>query len=85
MQNQEEFIALDSVMCIIAALALTVFHPGWCFPQMAQPISFVKGKGLSTREDEIIGEEYRESVSKSAPWLDIEKANVMKPSDIYFR
>lgn len=24
-------------MIVIAALALTAFHPGYCFPQMSQP------------------------------------------------
>ena len=57
MQNQREFIALDSSwvfparrltwlaadlrllsMCALAVIALTVFHPGYCFPQMAVPI-----------------------------------------------
>ena len=39
MQNEKEFIALDSVMISIAAIALTVFHPGWCFPQMIVPLT----------------------------------------------
>ncbi|KAI9821209.1 MAG: hypothetical protein M1827_003943 [Pycnora praestabilis] len=34
MQNQTEFIVLDGVMCTIAVLALTVFHPGFCFKNM---------------------------------------------------
>ena len=39
MQNQKEFIVLDSTMCSIAAVVLTIFHPGWCFPQMIVPLS----------------------------------------------
>ncbi|KAI4188253.1 MAG: hypothetical protein L6R41_002251 [Letrouitia leprolyta] len=37
MQNETEFIVLEGVMIVIAALALTAFHPGYCFPQMSQP------------------------------------------------
>ncbi|KAI9710810.1 MAG: hypothetical protein M1812_007358 [Candelaria pacifica] len=44
MQNEREFIILDSVMCAIAAVALTIFHPGYCFPQMAVPLSDRKAK-----------------------------------------
>ncbi|KAF1969976.1 RTA1-domain-containing protein [Bimuria novae-zelandiae CBS 107.79] len=32
MRNEPEFIALEGVMITIAALTLTVFHPGICFP-----------------------------------------------------
>ncbi|KAF2802692.1 sphingoid long-chain base transporter RSB1 [Mytilinidion resinicola] len=35
MQNQAEFIVLDGVMIVIATLALTIFHPGYCFPALA--------------------------------------------------
>ncbi|KAF2098889.1 sphingoid long-chain base transporter RSB1 [Rhizodiscina lignyota] len=31
MQNEAGFIALDSVMCVVATVALNAFHPGWCF------------------------------------------------------
>lgn len=34
MQNEPEFIVLENVMILIATLCLTVFHPGYCFPQM---------------------------------------------------
>lgn len=34
MQNEPEFIVLDSVMIMIAVLCLTVTHPGWAFPEM---------------------------------------------------
>lgn len=36
MRDQTGFIVLDGVMCALAAVALTVFNPGWCFPQMQQ-------------------------------------------------
>ncbi|KAI4170910.1 MAG: hypothetical protein LQ343_004674 [Gyalolechia ehrenbergii] len=36
MQNETEFIVLEGVMIVIAALAVTAFHPGYCFPQMSQ-------------------------------------------------
>ncbi|MCJ1244191.1 hypothetical protein MMC30_001389 [Trapelia coarctata] len=34
MRNEPEFMVLDGGMCIIAVLVLTVFHPGYFFPQM---------------------------------------------------
>ena len=34
MQNEDEFIVLDGVMIAIATVCLTVFHPGYCFPEM---------------------------------------------------
>ncbi|KAL8645032.1 MAG: hypothetical protein Q9210_006935 [Variospora velana] len=35
MQNDAEFIILEGVMIVIAALALTALHPGLFFPQMS--------------------------------------------------
>ncbi|KAF2269699.1 sphingoid long-chain base transporter RSB1 [Lojkania enalia] len=34
MRNEPEFIVLEGVMIVIAVLALTVFHPGYCFPAL---------------------------------------------------
>ena len=34
MQDEVDFVVLDSVMITIAALCLTAFHPGWMFPPM---------------------------------------------------
>ncbi|KAL9124220.1 MAG: hypothetical protein Q9217_006427 [Psora testacea] len=34
MQSEPDFIALDSVMILIATLCLTIFHPGIAFPEM---------------------------------------------------
>jgi len=34
MQSESDFIALDSVMIVIAVLCLTAFHPGFIFPEM---------------------------------------------------
>ena len=31
-------------MCAIAVVALTLFHPGYCFPQMAVPIGIGRSK-----------------------------------------
>lgn len=33
MQNQIAFIVLDGLMCIVAVLALNLFHPGFLFEQ----------------------------------------------------
>ena len=83
MQDEAEFIALDSVMCSVAALAMTVFHPGLCFPQMAQPISFGRRKLLTVLEDG------KPASSASTASLsseeDLEKATIAKPGDLYFR
>ena len=81
MQDQAEFIALDSVMCSLAALALTIFHPGFCFPQMAQPISFGRRKLLTTLEDN----RPAHSASSASSEVDLEKADIAKPGEVYFR
>lgn len=39
MQNQTDFIVLDSVMITVATLALTVAHPGYCFPRLSNSFS----------------------------------------------
>ena len=83
MQNEAEFIALDSVMCSIAALAMTLFHPGFCFPQMAQPINFGRRQLLTTLED---GKpESSASTDSFSSEGDLEKATIAKPGDLYFR
>lgn len=83
MQDEVEFIALDSVMCSVAALAMTLFHPGFCFPQMAQPISFGRRKLLDTLEDG------KSASSASTASLssegDLEKATMAKPGNLYSR
>lgn len=86
MQNEAEFIALDSVMCSVAAVAMTVFHPGFCFPQMAQPVSFGKKKLLATLEDNRPARTAlsTSSVSSSSE-VDVEKADIAKPDRLYFR
>jgi hypothetical protein len=44
MQSEAEFIALDGVMVMLATAALTVFHPGYCFPRLAG--GFAKGEDM---------------------------------------
>lgn len=82
MQDQGEFIALDSVMCGTAALVLTVFHPGYCFPQMAQPISFGKGRILGTLEDRT---PIADASSTASSEVDVEKIGESKDEGLYFR
>lgn len=82
MQDQGEFIALDSVMCGIAALALTVFHPGYCFPQMAQPISFGKGRVLGILGDSTSN---TDASSTEVSEVDVEKFGETKDEGLYFR
>lgn len=82
MQDENEFIALDSVMCAIAAIALTLFHPGFCFPQMAQPVGFGRRKLLSTLDE---GRSADSASSASSDELDIEKSDIAKPGGLCFR
>lgn len=82
MQNQGEFIALDSVMCATAALALTVFHPGYCFPQMAQPINFGKGRFLGTLENPAPSADASSTVSFE---VDVEKVAGARDEGLYLR
>jgi hypothetical protein len=35
MREEVEFIILEGAMIVIAVAALTVFHPGYCFPVLA--------------------------------------------------
>jgi hypothetical protein len=35
MRDEPEFIVLEGVMIVVAVTALTVFHPGYCFPALA--------------------------------------------------
>ena len=87
MQDQAEFIALDSVMCSVAAVALTVFHPGHCFPQMAQPISFGQKRLLNTLEDSGPADSASpvSSSSSLSSEVDLEKSNIARPGELYFR
>jgi len=39
MRNEVEFIVLEGVMIVISVLALTVFHPGYCFPALGSTFS----------------------------------------------
>jgi hypothetical protein len=45
MRNEAEFIALEGVMIVLSVAALTIFHPGYCFPALASTIG--KNKKLS--------------------------------------
>ncbi|KAF2463797.1 RTA1-domain-containing protein [Lindgomyces ingoldianus] len=38
MRNEVEFIVLEGAMIVISVLVLTVFHPGYCFPALANTI-----------------------------------------------
>jgi hypothetical protein len=35
MREEVEFIVLEGAMIVVAVTALTVFHPGYCFPVLA--------------------------------------------------
>ncbi|KAG9231196.1 RTA1 like protein-domain-containing protein [Amylocarpus encephaloides] len=34
MRNQTEFVVMEGVMIVVAGIAMTVLHPGYCFPQL---------------------------------------------------
>lgn len=38
MRNETEFIILEGIMILLAVAALTAFHPGYCFPALANTI-----------------------------------------------
>lgn len=38
MRNEVEFIVLEGVMIVISVAALTIFHPGFCFPVLGNTI-----------------------------------------------
>jgi hypothetical protein len=46
MRNETEFIVLEGVMIVISVLALTVAHPGYCFPVLSNMI----GKNKKARK-----------------------------------
>lgn len=46
MRDKAGFIALEGFMIVIAVLAMTIFHPWWCFPQLSK--RYVKGEGVET-------------------------------------
>ena len=50
MQNEVEFIVLDGVMVAVATICLTVFHPGFTFPEM-QLHTKIAGKYGEKAED----------------------------------
>ena len=80
MQDQSEFIALDSVMCAVAAIALTLFHPGLCFSQMAQSVSFGQRKLLTTLNEDRPADS---ASSASSSEFDLEKADMAKPGELH--
>jgi hypothetical protein len=43
-----EFIVLEGAMIVIAVAALTVFHPGYCFPVLA---TGKRSEGLKSMTD----------------------------------
>ncbi|KAF2744742.1 RTA1-domain-containing protein [Sporormia fimetaria CBS 119925] len=44
MKAEAEFIVLEGVMIVLAVLALTAFHPGYCFPALANTIGKNRGE-----------------------------------------
>ena len=44
MQNETEFLVLDNAMVLIATAALTIFHPGYCFPRLSNTFNRSKAE-----------------------------------------
>jgi hypothetical protein len=62
MRNEPEFIALEGAMIVVSVAALTVFHPGYCFPALGNTIGkknkAMRGKsfdGTETSDMELAG------------------------------
>ena len=54
MSQELDFIILEGVMIAIAVLVLTIFHPGYCFPALANPSpkeSTTRGKSVYAKSD----------------------------------
>jgi hypothetical protein len=52
MRDEPSFIALEGVMIVVAVAALTIFHPGYCFPALAKTIGRKRkaSNGQSTQD-----------------------------------
>jgi hypothetical protein len=53
MRNETEFIVLEGVMIIISVLALTVAHPGYCFPVLSNTIGKNKKARKSLEDSDV--------------------------------
>jgi len=53
MRNEVEFIVLEGVMIVTAVAALTVFHPGYCFPVLAAQDTTRGSKSLNGQKEDI--------------------------------
>lgn len=40
-------------MVLVATLCLTIFHPGYFFPQMQNGYQYSKGEGMMTQEKDL--------------------------------
>ena len=50
-RDEVEFMVLDGLMILIAAVAITVVHPGWSFPALA---STIKSRAQRKSEREVL-------------------------------
>ena len=49
-RNELEFMVLDGLMVVIAAISITVVHPGWSFPALAGTI---KSRARKTEQEDV--------------------------------
>lgn len=53
MRIESEFIALEGVMIVLTVAAQTIFHPGYCFPALANTFGSKRGKDMSVSESDV--------------------------------
>ena len=53
MRNEVEFIVLEGGMIVTAVTALTIFHPGYCFPILAAQNSTRGSKSMDGEKEDI--------------------------------
>jgi hypothetical protein len=57
MRNEAEFIVLDGVIITIATAALTIFHPGYCFPALSDTMGSKRSTPGKSVSDDSFGKE----------------------------
>lgn len=53
MRNEVEFIVLEGTMIVTAVAALTVFHPGYCFPVLSAQDTTQRSKSINGEKEGI--------------------------------
>ncbi len=80
MQSEPDFIALDSVMIMIATICLTAFHPGWMFKEMQ-----MHGKTNPMAEFQTANAEKVADINSASPSGSLEEAGRPKKKGFFRR